>query len=971
MRMKRYMTLLCIVGCILTAFGQDNVSFIILKERSDRAIEEKNTADLLAVEKDFDTFYADVSNRTAEAKFQYALVKLYVAYHLIRSREFTKAEETLQTVISLSENFPKMRTMAYSAMGQCYSYMALEKEAYDNYEDAIQYSLLSISYSSMAQKPERVLEQYIKLGREYSRTRQYDKARESFDEAARRMPFIVDSTQYVALLLREQAEMEKQQENYGASVDLFIQLFHLYQNAEEPQKETYLLSVAKSITNLYRFSLHNDEKADYWENICHSISDVPSSNESDKHEMLSSLQLMRDILKIQAAGRYTEAILHYHQLIQETEAHPTADNQFMRAECYMNSGICYMQLYQYPEAIKHFNTAAVAYRSLHNLPDAVDCYTYCSYAYYHQKDISKAVGSAQEALKIAQECFDNDSKQLADCYLNAANLYAFNNDTILAKQLLLKALEIKEKDIRHTFSYLTSQEREKYWATMQTDILNAQPFFLLTEEKQSLFTDAMYDIQLLTKGLLLQSDVELQLLSKSSPQLRAALELLIIIKKQLMQENLSADLRIRLKQDAENLERQLTKDSKEAGDFLHFLDITHEDVKRALPPHALAIEFATFRYRTDSLLTVAYVMKKEWEHVMVIPLFEKKELQAQLGRQPSSATSINRSYMHNADGAALSQLVWGGILPYLDAGDTIYFAPSDLLHQLAIEHLPYDETHTMNEVYTMVRLSSTRELAMHKQPIHLTTAILYGDIAYQEMDTTTMVALSTKYNDGARAATRSSRLVDTSEYFEPTRPLPGTKAEIQSIEPILQKERVAVKVYAQQEACEESVKALSGKKQNILHIATHGFFQPDNGQNSDPLNRCGLYFAGVDKVLEKGNSALPQNVDDGILTAKEISLLDLRDAEIVVLSACETGLGDITGDGVFGLQRAFKQAGAQTFIMSLWPVNDAATQLLMTEFYRNWITLHQPKRTAFRNAQNTVRAQYEQPVYWAGFIMLD
>ena len=211
MRMKRYMTLLCIVGCILTAFGQDNVSFIILKERSDRAIEEKNTADLLAVEKDFDTFYADVSNRTAEAKFQYALVKLYVAYHLIRSREFTKAEETLQTVISLSENFPKMRTMAYSAMGQCYSYMALEKAAYDNYEDAIQYSLLSISYSSMAQKPERVLVQYIKLGREYSRTRQYDKARESFDEAARRMPFIVDSTQYVALLLREQAEMEKQQ----------------------------------------------------------------------------------------------------------------------------------------------------------------------------------------------------------------------------------------------------------------------------------------------------------------------------------------------------------------------------------------------------------------------------------------------------------------------------------------------------------------------------------------------------------------------------------------------------------------------------------------------------------------------------------------------------------------------------------------------------------------------------------------
>ena len=959
------------MGCILTAFGQNKVSYTTLKERSDKAIQEKNTANLLAVEKDFDAFYADVSNRTAEAKFQYALVKIHVAYDLILSREFTKAEETLLTVISLSENFPKMRTKAYSALGQCYSYMALEKEAHDNFEDAIQYSLLSISYSSMAQKSERVLEQYIKLGREYTRTRQFDKARVSFDEAALRMPSIADSIKYVASLLLGKAEMEKQQENYGASVDLFIQLFHLYEKNEVPLKETKMLSTAQSITNLYRFSLHNDEKADYWERISYSLRDVPSKDKSDKEGMLSSKHQMDDILKMQIAGRYTEAIPRYQQLIHEAETHPTADNQFMRAECYKNSGLCYLQLRQYPEAIKHLNTAAAAYRSLHKLPDAVDCYTYGSYAYYHQKEISKAIESSQEALKTAQECFDNDSKQLADCYLNAANLYAFHNDTILAKQHLLKALEIKEKDIHHTFSYLTSQEREKYWSTMQADILNAQPFFLKLNEKQSLFTDAMYDIQLLTKGLLLQSDVELQLLSKSSPQLRAALEQLITVRKQLMQENLSADQRLGLKQEAETLERRLTKDSKEAGDFLHFLDVTHREVKQALPPHALAIEFATFRYRTDSMLTVAYAMKKEWGHVMVIPLFEKKEIQALLGRQPSSATSINRSYVYNADGATLSQLVWGGILPHLDAGDTIYFAPSDLLHQLAIEHLPYDETHTMNEVYTMVRLSSTRELAMHKKTTTITTATLYGDIAYQEMDTTVMLALSTKYNDGTRTVTRSSRLIDTSEDFEPMLPLPGTKVEIQSIEPILQKEHIAVHVYAQQEACEESVKALSGKKQNILHIATHGFFQPDNGQNSDPMNRCGLYFAGVDKVLVKGNIALPQNVDDGILTAKEISLLDLRNAELVVLSACETGLGDISGDGVFGLQRAFKQAGTQTIIMSLWPVNDAATQLLMTEFYRNWITLHQPKRKAFRNAQNTVRARYEQPIYWAGFIILD
>ena len=222
--------------------------------------------------------------------------------------------------------------------------------------------------------------------------------------------------------------------------------------------------------------------------------------------------------------------------------------------------------------------------------------------------------------------------------------------------------------------------------------------------------------------------------------------------------------------------------------------------------------------------------------------------------------------------------------------------------------------------------------------------------------------------------------------------LPGTKKEVESIDKMLKDNHLSVQLFTMTSANEESFKAISGKHQNILHIATHGFYWSDSTAQKkdyfsqralrlddnqptlpaiDPLNRCGLLFAGANTALSGHSADLPEGVQDGILTAKEISLLDLRDADLVVLSACETGKGEITGEGVFGLQRAFKQAGAQTIIMSLWPVNDAATQMLMTEFYRNWITNHQPKREAFRNAQNTVRTQFEEPVYWAGFIMLD
>ena len=113
-------------------------------------------------------------------------------------------------------------------------------------------------------------------------------------------------------------------------------------------------------------------------------------------------------------------------------------------------------------------------------------------------------------------------------------------------------------------------------------------------------------------------------------------------------------------------------------------------------------------------------------------------------------------------------------------------------------------------------------------------------------------------------------------------------------------------------------------------------------------------------------------MDDGILTAKEVSKLDLSGLELLVLSACETGLGEISDDGVFGLQRGFKKAGAQTIVMSLWKVDDEATQKLMTEFYKNYLS-GKSKHESLLKAQKTVRETpgWEDPEFWAGFILLD
>lgn len=962
--MRRLFSIVFLLTVFVLANGQNGNDFATLKEKVSIAMQQKDAASLFVLEKEYDAFYAEKVNQTQESQMYYALLKLHIAYQYIRQKNYPEAERTLLLVINLSQNFNKIRLQAYSTLSQCYSYWALEKELHENYSDAIQYSLLTISYATMAQKEEYVIAQYIKLGYEYTKISDFDNARKSLQEAETRAEKRADGAKYRADIAYRRAELEYKRHNYKDAIALFETAYTLYEQSDISNRQENMTTAAQALSNLYRHQLYNEEKSAYWKEVATSY----RQRITDTKDSFTELpRIMLSILKIQNAGQHKEAIQQYRALIQSLSEYPSYEYQGIMAECYYHCGVSNMHLGAYDASIADLEQAVTYNQSAGKKEQLIECYTLLSYAHYYKNELAESVEAARQAVIIAESIYDSDSKSLGDCYNNLANLHAFNGEKDYAKEYLVKAVVIKEKDVRQTFSYLTSQERTSYWNTAQKDIVNIQPFLLKMEEWQSQYTDALYDVQLLSKGLLLQSDVELQLLSLTSPQLQSLFAEIVKTKRAMMQHKLSSDSLRLYKQRVEKIERELTISSSEVGDFLHFLDIDHSDVKKGLGTNSIAIEFATFKAGKDSLMTVAYMMKKEWEHILMIPLYEERDVKPLL----NTATKVhtNTTYGFEGTGHQLFNWIWQKILPYCGQKDTIYFAPSGLLHQIAIENLPYDETHTMADVYHLVRLSSTRELAMHRQQIQQTSAVLYGDIAYQEMDANTMLALSTKYNDGTRSAV-PSRLVDTSQEFEPTTPLPGTKAEIDSIAPILKKQHIAVKVYAKQEACEESVKALSGTRKNIIHIGTHGFFQPDNGKNSDPMGRCGLYFAGVDKVLKNGYNALPANVDDGILTAKEISLLDLRDADLVVLSACETGLGDISGEGVFGLQRAFKMAGTRTILMTLWRVHDDATRMLMTAFYRHYGQTHN-KRTAFRAAQQEVRAIYQDPYYWAGFIMLD
>ena len=207
--------------------------------------------------------------------------------------------------------------------------------------------------------------------------------------------------------------------------------------------------------------------------------------------------------------------------------------------------------------------------------------------------------------------------------------------------------------------------------------------------------------------------------------------------------------------------------------------------------------------------------------------------------------------------------------------------------------------------------------------------------------------------------------------------LPGTKTEVENIARIYQDLNQKPVVYTQNEALESAVKDVDNPK--ALHIATHGFFLedlelPETEQEDlyaqNPLLRSGVIMAGVNNFLTKEVDLDALGGEDGVLTAYEAMNMNLSNTEIVVLSACETGLGTIkNGEGVYGLQRAFQIAGAKSMIMSLWSVDDDATQELMSAFYDNWRKTGD-KKSAFQKAQMQVKEKYKYPFFWGAFVLV-
>lgn len=419
------------------------------------------------------------------------------------------------------------------------------------------------------------------------------------------------------------------------------------------------------------------------------------------------------------------------------------------------------------------------------------------------------------------------------------------------------------------------------------------------------------------------------------------------------------------------LEDQLIEDSKVYGDFTRGLDKKWTDIQNALEPKDIAIEFVSYQsYEDNEKHIAALLLRQGWQSPKYIQLFPVSKI----AKDPYNDR-------------AFAKLCWEPIAQYLNGIKNIYFSPAGELYNIGIESLMLpDGTGRMAEKYDIYRISSTRELAMHSssQTEKGETAVIYGGLDYSA-STEDIAEQDKQYNNkGTEESNNTEALRELRGAMGSAPYLEGTKTEAQDIVATLQSSQNSIHttLYTGSKGTEASFKALSGKGVNIMHISTHGFYNQatpttnlllNNKQNREDmaLSRSGLLFAGADNAL---SGEATSTDDDGVLTALEISTLDLRHLDLVVLSACQTAQGDISGDGVFGLQRGFKKAGANSILMSLWKVDDEATCFLMTQFYKNWMS-GKSKHQALELAKQAVRTQtgkgWDNPKYWAAFILLD
>jgi tetratricopeptide (TPR) repeat protein len=777
---------------------------------------------------------------------------------------------------------------------------------------------------------------------------------------------------------------------YKKAEDCFIQALNVRKNILGEEHPDYAASL-NSLGSFY-FSISDFVKAEnYWLKTLNIQNNILDKDDPQIAISLDNLGNVYCVLK-----KYSIAEDYYNKALKIKldnfgEEHPSYSNTLN------NLGVLYKDMGEYTKAEHCALQAQKIQKKIlgEDHPLYALVLNNIGVLYREMNNFSKAEEYYLQALSIQKSNIGEYHPELALGLDNLGIMFGDIGQFVKAYDYFSASFVIKTINLGTNFSWLPEKGKAAYWKKEKVFYDNLNNY---AAQASATFPEAAalaYNANLIAKGLLLESSNEIKeavalsgdsVVLKVYEELKVKKDLINQLASDTKQENLTI-----IEAEADSLDKILVTRLGDYAALKRKFQITWKDVQSVLSENEAAIEFSNFCTHQDSPYYYhALLIRKDY----TVPKLIKLGLEKTIAEVPAG-----RGF------SELYKLIWEPIDSFLQGVNTVYYSTDEYLNNISFTGLCSQGTEKVNNTknikrgnqaqsgsiqtsgcsylsdkYTLHQLSTTRYLAEGLKDSKLENSILvFGGVNYDEIPSKndTVIAPDLENLALAENLSRSSSNQSKMEY------LPGTQAELEGLQKILKRKQWKVRAFSDKNASENTFKSeIKKESPSVLHIATHGFAFPDQTdknidsktyQESDnPMARCGLLLAGANHSWTgKSDIMLSKTGEDGILTALEVSNLPLRNTKLVVLSACETGLGKIEGtEGTFGLKRGFKLAGVEQIIVSLWSVPDKETMELMDLFYNDLSKTHNAV-ISFEKAQKEMRKKYPtRPDLWAGFVLV-
>lgn len=653
---------------------------------------------------------------------------------------------------------------------------------------------------------------------------------------------------------------------------------------------------------------------------------------------------------------------------------PYLDEPRERSKIYTTRGGCLFQFRDYEAALANYKQAdaILALKYPDTDVERISLYPLIGGVEHKLNHYSESEHCYRLHADMIKEIYGERSLKYINAQIYLANAQGFAGNIEDGCDNYTLAVEEMKNLIKERMPYMNTAEREGFWGPLSSLLTMMTPYALEAKLYQTKYTQTCYDALLTSKAFLLSTERSLYDLVKregDETDLKTYMHISSInnnIKEWERNYAQNADSILMASKEVAHLEEMLMKRCKSIGDITSFMNVDFKTIKGTLKKNEYLIDFTDFVSETKGRRYAAYIIDKKEKYPLLKPLFAESKIDSLGIVRPDM-------FYDTVFTSDIIKLLWEPIKEHITEGSTVYYVPSQMLFQVCLESLPLKDGTLLGDHYNFIRLSSARELVKKQKRLNATSAVLYGGLQY-DLEPKVMAQNAQQYDLSSLMAMRGVDIVRGDSIF---RELPGSKVEVERIAEILRHSKFKVTPYVGMNGSEESFLNLHGKSPRILHLATHGFYYtPTEAEEVDYLKGYNDAMSLSGLIMSGGNAAwlgneLPKGTLGGVLTANNIARIDLGNTDMVVLSACQSGQGNATSEGLYGLQRAFKKAGVGTMVMTLWSVSDKVTTEFMIKFYESLVENDWDKHKAFEETKSYIRTQHPDPYHWAAFMMLD